>query len=126
MAVFERELMYQMLTNRDWVGLFNTLTTHAKELANDPITLQAVGFFETEFFADCAAYPSKVRYQRFEHISLMIELGKHGFSKAFQERFVDEKLQVIQELGLPSLFSLALSNQHRPGMRKKYKSSLSA
>jgi hypothetical protein len=106
--------MYQMLANRDWIGLSNTLTTHAKELANDPITQQAVGFFETEFFADCSGYPSKVRYQKFEHISLMIELGKHGFSKAFQNRFVDEKLQVMQELGLPSLLSFALSNQHRP------------
>lgn len=114
MAVFERESMYQMLANRDWIGLSNTLTTHAKELANDPITQQAVGFFETEFFADCSGYPSKVRYQKFEHISLMIELGKHGFSKAFQNRFVDEKLQVMQELGLPSLLSFALSNQHRP------------
>jgi len=113
-AVFERESMYQMLANRDWIGLSNTLTTHAKELANDPITQQAVGFFETEFFADCAGYPSKVRYQKFEHISLMIELGKHGFSRAFQDRFVDEKLQVMQELGLPSLLSFALSNQHRP------------
>lgn len=114
MAVFERESMYQMLANRDWIGLSNTLTTHAKELANDPITQQAVGFFETEFFADCAEYPSKVRYQKFEHISLMIELGKHGFSRAFQDRFVDEKLQVMQELGLPSLLSFALGNQHRP------------
>lgn len=114
MAVFERESMYQMLANRDWIGLSNTLTTHAKELANDPITQQAVGFFETEFFADCAGYPSKVRYQKFEHISLMIELGKHGFSRAFQDRFVDEKLQVMQELGLPSLLSFALTNQHRP------------
>lgn len=114
MPVFERESMYQMLANRDWIGLCNTLTTYAKELANDPITQQAVGFFETEFFADCAGYPSKVRYQKFEHISLMIELGKHGFSKAFQDRFVDEKLRVMQELGLPSLLSFALSNQHRP------------
>jgi hypothetical protein len=106
--------MYQMLANRDWVALSNTLMTHAKELANDPITKQAVGFFETEFFADCAGYPSKIRYQKFEHISLMIELGKHGFSKAFQERFVDEKLMVMQELALPSLLSFALNNQHRP------------
>lgn len=114
MAVFERESMYQMLANRDWEGLSNTLTNHARELANDPITQQAVGFFETEFFADCAGYPSRVRYQKFEHISLMIELGKHGFSKAFQERFIDEKLKVMQELGLPSLLSFALNNQHRP------------
>ncbi|MGJ7513040.1 DUF2726 domain-containing protein [Pseudomonas baetica] len=114
MAVFERESMYQMLANRDWEGLSNTLVVHAKELTNDPITQQAVGFFETEFFADCADYPSKARYQKFEHIALMIELGKHGFSKAFQDRFVDEKLKVMQELSLPSLLSFALSNQHRP------------
>lgn len=114
MAVFERESIYRMLHVRDWEGLANTLTTHARELANDPITQQAVGFFETEFFADCAGYPSRVRYQRFEHISLMIELGKHGFSRAFQERFVDEKLKVMQELELPSLLSFALNNQHRP------------
>lgn len=114
MAVFERESMYQMLANRDWEGLSNTLVEHAKALTNDPITQQAVGFFETEFFADCAGYPSKTRYQKFEHIALMIELGKHGFSRAFQDRFVDEKLKVMQELSLPSLLSFALSNQHRP------------
>jgi hypothetical protein len=57
MAIFERESMYQMLANRDWVALSNTLMTHAKELANDPITKQAVGFFETEFFSDCTGYP---------------------------------------------------------------------
>lgn len=56
MAVFERETMFQMLANRDWEGLSNTLVEHARALTNDPITQQAVGFFETEFFADCAGY----------------------------------------------------------------------
>lgn len=114
MAAFERESMYQMLANRDWEGLSNTLVSHAKELKNDPITLQAVAIFENEFFAHSSSHASAVRYQSFESIAVMIELGKHGFSKAFTDRFVDEKLKVMQELEMPSLLSFALSNQHRP------------
>lgn len=114
MAAFERESMYQMLANRDWEGLSNTLVSHAKELKNDPITLQAVAIFENEFFAHGSSHASAVRYQSFESIAVMIELGKHGFSKAFIDRLVDEKLKVMQELEMPSLLSFALSNQHRP------------
>lgn len=56
--------MYRMLANRDWVDLPNPLTTHAKDLANDRITQQAVAFLETGFFADCAGSPNKVSYQK--------------------------------------------------------------
>jgi len=48
----------------------------------------------------------------------MIELGKHGLSKAFPGRFIDEKLKVMKELEMPSLLSVALSNQHRPLAKK--------
>ncbi|XLM19283.1 DUF2726 domain-containing protein (plasmid) [Pseudomonas sp. PLMAX] len=113
-AAFDRESMYHMLAKRDWEGLSNTLVTHAKELKNDPVTQQAIQFFESDFFADSAGYASKVRYQKFETIALMIELGKHGFSRGFLDRFVDEKLKVMQELNMSSLLSFAISNQHRP------------
>jgi len=118
MAIFDRESMYLMLQKHDWDGLAATLVKHEKELKNDPITQQAVMIFESEYFADCAGYASKTRYQKFENISVMIELGRHGFSKAFQERFIDEKLKVMEELGMDSLLSYALSKQHRPAAQK--------
>lgn len=114
MARFERESMYQMLAARDWTALADTLVKHAKELQGDPVAAQAVSFFEAEYFNDVLGYVGKARYRKFEDVSLMIELGKHGFSKAFTNRFIDEKLTLMQELEMPSALSYALSNQHRP------------
>lgn len=114
MATFERESMYQMLAARDWTALAAVLVKHVKELQGDPVAAQAVCIFEAEYFNDMQGYKGKVRYRKFEDISVMIELGKHGFSKAFIDRFIDEKLALMQELEMPSALSYALNNQHRP------------
>lgn len=75
---------------------------------------QVTTFFEAEFFEFTRPLPPAERAKQFEHTNLIIELGQHGFSQAFVDNFVDERLKLMQETQHSALLNYAQTYQHRP------------
>ena len=58
--------------------------------------------------------PAAERSRQFEYTNLIIELNQHGFSQGFVDRFVDERLKLMQETNHSALLNYAQTHQHRP------------
>lgn len=113
---FEREDLFRMLAAQDWDGIGKVLHENAKAVRsnNDPIIQQAINFFEAEFFTYASSLTPQGRKRRFESTHLIIEMGRHGFSSTFVDRFVDERLQLLRDMNSSNLLDYAKSHQYRP------------
>lgn len=116
----EREQLFQLLAKQDWDQIAKILYRNIKELRGsvDPIVQQAIGYFEAEFFAFTRDLDPKEKIKKFEYPSLIIELNQHGFSSSFVNRFIDERLALLQELNSSILLDYAKSHQNRPLAKK--------
>lgn len=110
----DREQLYTLLAQKDWEAIGKIIYKHKKARTQDPFLAQATVFFEAEFFAFAEPLPPADRTKQFEFANLIIELGQHGFSQAFVDRFVDERLKLMQETKHSALLSYAQSHQNRP------------
>ncbi|WP_437884434.1 DUF2726 domain-containing protein [Pseudomonas sp. LRF_L74] len=75
---------------------------------------QVTTFFEAELFTFAEPLQAAQRAKQFEFTNLIIALGQHGFSQGFVDRFVDERLKLMQETKHSALLNYAQSYQHRP------------
>jgi hypothetical protein len=122
----DREHLYALLVQKDWEAIGKIIYKNKKAKTQDPFLTQVITHFETEFFAFAEPLPSAERAKQFEFTSLIIELGQHGFSQAFVNRFVDERLKLMQETNHSALLNYAQSHQHRPLAKQIIQSFLQA
>lgn len=122
----DREQLYKLLAQKDWEAIGKIIYKHKKANAEDPFLAQITTFFETEFFAFTEPLSAVERAKQFEFTNLIIELGQHGFSQNFVDRFVDERLKLMQETKHSALLSYAQSYQHRPLAKQIIQSFLQA
>ena len=110
----DREQLYTLLAQKDWEAIGKIIYKNKKARAQDPFLAQVTTFFEAEFFAFAEPLQAAERAKQFEFTNLIIELGQHGFSQGFVDRFVDERLKLMQETKHSALLNYAQSYQHRP------------
>ncbi|MHC8370417.1 DUF2726 domain-containing protein [Pseudomonas sp. MDT1-85] len=110
----DREQLYKLLAQKDWEAIGKILYKNKKARTQDPFLSQVTTFFEAEFFSFAEPLPPAARAKQFEYTNLIIELGQHGFSQTFVERFVDERLKLMQETKHSALLNYAQTHQHRP------------
>ena len=110
----DREQLYTLLAQKDWQAIGKIIYKNKKARTQDPFLAQVTAFFEAEFFTFAEPLPAAERAKQFEFTNLIIELGQHGFSQAFVDRFVDERLKLMQETKSSALLNYAQSYQHRP------------
>lgn len=110
----DREQLYKLLAQKDWEAIGKILYKNKKARTQDPFLSQVTTFFETEFFTFAEPLPPAARAKQFEFTNLIIELGQHGFSQAFVDRFVDERLKLMRETNHSALLNYAQTHQHRP------------
>ncbi|RMO93626.1 hypothetical protein ALP36_200120 [Pseudomonas syringae pv. coriandricola] len=110
----DREQLYTFLAQKDWEAIGKIIYKNKKAKTHDPFLAQVTSFFEAEFFTFAAPLPPVERAKQFEFTNLIIELGQHGFSQSFVDRFVDERLKLMQETKHAALLNYAQSYQHRP------------
>ncbi|AZE41598.1 hypothetical protein C4K05_2258 [Pseudomonas chlororaphis subsp. aureofaciens] len=110
----DREQLYKLLAQKDWEAIGKILYKNKKARTQDPFLSQVTTFFEAEFFTFAEPLPPAARAKQFEFTNLIIELGQHGFSQTFVDRFVDERLKLMQETKHSALLNYAQTHQHRP------------
>lgn len=114
MCMEDIEQLYTLLVQKDWEAIGKVIYKHKRARMQDPFLDQVTAFFEAEFFTFAEPLAAAERAKQFEFTNLIIELGQHGFSKNFVDRFVDERLKLMQETKNSALLSYAQSYQHRP------------
>lgn len=114
----DREQLYTLLAQKDWDAIGKIIYKNKKAKKQDPFLTQVTTFFEAEFFEFTRPLPPAERARQFEHTNLIIELGQHGFSQAFVDNFVDERLKLMQETQHSALLNYAQTYQHRPLAQK--------
>ncbi|WP_181265821.1 DUF2726 domain-containing protein [Pseudomonas aeruginosa] len=122
----DREHWFTLLAQKDWEAIGKLLYEKKKAKAQDPYLAQMTGFFETEFFSFSESLQPSERSRQFESTNLLIELNQHGFSQDFVNRFVDERLKLMQETKHSALLNYAQSHQHRPLAKEIIQSFLQA
>ncbi|ROM19256.1 hypothetical protein BK643_00780 [Pseudomonas protegens] len=110
----DREQLYTLLAQKNWEAIGKIIYKNKKARAQDPFLAQVTTFFEVEFFSFAESLSAAERAKQFEFTNLIIELGQHGFSQGFVDRFVDERLKLMQETRHSALLNYAQSYQHRP------------
>lgn len=110
----DREQLYALLAQKDWEAIGKVIYRNKKAKTQDPFLIQITEYFEAEFFSFAAPLSAAERTKQFEFTNLIIELGQHGFSQGFVDRFVDERLKLMQETKHSALLNYAQSYQHRP------------
>ncbi|WP_225927249.1 hypothetical protein [Pseudomonas ekonensis] len=118
----DREQLYALLAQKDWEAIGKVIYKNKKTKTQDPFLNQVTEYFEAEFFTFAASLPAAERTKQFEFTNLIIELGQHGFSQSFVDRFVDERLKLMQETKHHALLNYAQSYQHRPLAKQIIKS----
>lgn len=103
-----------MLVNKEWDSIAKTMYRNATLIGSDPIFAQAIKLFESEFFSETDQLPPNEKRKVYEYPSLVIELGRHAFSKTFVEKFIDSKLNLLRSTHSESLLSYASQHQNRP------------
>ncbi len=106
--------------------MVSSCTREKKAKVQDPYLAQMTGFFETEFFSFSESLQPSERSRQFGSTNLLIELNQHGFSQDFVNRFVDERLKLMQETKHSALLNYAQSHQHRPLAKEIIQSFLQA
>ncbi|CDF92332.1 MULTISPECIES: DUF2726 domain-containing protein [unclassified Pseudomonas] len=122
----DREHWFTLLAQKDWEAIGKLLYQKKKAKVQDPYLAQMTGFFETEFFSFAEPLQPVERSRQFESTNLLIELNQHGFSQDFVDRFVDERLKLMQETKHSGLLNYAQSHQHRPLAKEIIQSFLQA
>ncbi|UQI31955.1 DUF2726 domain-containing protein [Pseudomonas bijieensis] len=122
----DREHWFTLLAQKDWEAIGKLLYEKKKGKVQDPYLAQMTGFFETEFFSFAELLQPVERSRQFEFTNLLIELNQHGFSQDFVDRFVDERLKLMQETKHSALLNYAQSHQHRPLAKEIIQSFLQA
>lgn len=110
----DREQLYKLLSQKDWEAIGKILYKNKKARTQDPFLSQVTTFFEAEFFTFAEPLPPAARAKQFEFTNLIIELGQHGFSQTFVDRFVDERLKLMQQTNHSALLNYAQTHQQRP------------
>ncbi|MEE4227641.1 DUF2726 domain-containing protein [Pseudomonas viridiflava] len=110
----DREQWFTLLAQKDWEAIGKIIYQKKKAKVQDPFLTQMTGFFESEFFTFAEPLPPAERSRQFEYTNLIIELNQHGFSQGFVDRFVDERLKLMQETKQTALLNYAQTHQHRP------------
>lgn len=110
----DREQLYKLLSQKDWEAIGKILYKNKKARTQDPFLSQVTTFFEAEFFTFAEPLPPAARAKQFEFTNLIIELGQHGFSQTFVDRFVDERLKLTQQTNHSALLNYAQTHQQRP------------
>ncbi|AAO58200.1 DUF2726 domain-containing protein [Pseudomonas syringae group genomosp. 3] len=110
----DREQWFTLLAQKDWEAIGKIIYQKKKAKVQDPFLTQMTGFFESEFFTFAEPLPPAERSRQFEYTNLIIELNQHGFSQGFVDRFVDERLKLMQETKHTALLNYAQTHQHRP------------
>lgn len=105
--------MYTLLAQKDWEAIDKIIYKNKKARTQDPFLTQVTTFFEAEFFTFAEPLQAAQRAKQFEFTNLIIELGQHSFSQGFVDRFVDERLKLMQETKHSALLNYAQSYQHR-------------
>jgi len=116
--VFDRELMFQMLFNKEWDGLAKILYENSGLIQSDPVINQAIQLFESEYFSDIQDLNPKEKLSALEYPGIVLDLKQKSFSDKFIVRFINEKLQVMQLLNSEGLISFAASHQKNPLAQK--------
>ena len=112
--MLDRELLFQMLVNKKWDSIAKTMYQNSKLISSDPVLLQAIQLFESEFFVETDSLPPSEKKKVYEYPSLVIELNQHAFSKSFVETFIDRKLVLLKETNSDHLLSYAAQHRDRP------------
>lgn len=112
--MIDRELLFQMLANKEWDSIAKTMYRNSKLIGSDPVFLQAIQLFESEFFVETDPLPPSEKKKVYEYPNLVIELNQHAFSKSFVETFIDRKLALLKETNSDHLLSYAVQYQNRP------------
>lgn len=112
--MLDRELLFQMLVNKEWDSIAKTMYSNSKLIGSDPVFLQAIQLFESEFFVETDPLPPSEKKKVYEYPNLVIELKQHAFSKSFVENFIDRKLTLLKETNSDHLLSYAGQHQDRP------------
>ncbi len=110
----DREHWFTLLAQKNWEAIGKIIYQKKKARVQDPHLTQMVGFFESEFFVFAESLTAAERSKQFEYTNLIIELNQHGFSQGFVDRFVDERLKLMQETNHSALLNYAQTHQHRP------------
>lgn len=116
--MFERERLFQLLAKKEWNEIAKILHKNPGIIHTDVIIQQAIKLFENEFFADIQPLNAKEKFSRFEFIGLVVDAKQSSFSKSFVDRFIDEKLMILNELQSADLIGFASHHQHRPLAKK--------
>lgn len=112
--MFDREILFQMLANKEWESIAKIMYENANLIKSDPVFAQATKLFESEFFAKTDLLSGSEKKKVYQYPWQVIELRKHGFSQAFVDNFVDRYLLLLKENNHPSLLNYASQHQDRP------------
>jgi hypothetical protein len=126
--MFDQEKIYQMLYEKQWMSLCETLFTASKyskdsdiNLTSDPIVLQAIKVFENEFLSDIETLPIEKKSKIYKEAVPLLQMEKKLFSEKFNSELVKSKLNFLYENDRNSLMSYISTNQNHPLAKKLIK-----
>jgi hypothetical protein len=126
--MFNQEKIYQMLYEKQWTSLCETLFKASKyskdsviNLASDPIVLQAIKVFENEFLSDIETLPIEKKSKIYKESFPLLQLENKLFSEKFKSELVESKLNFLDENDSNSLMSYISTYQNHPLAKKLIK-----
>lgn len=110
----DREILFQMLANKDWDHLSEIIYQHKDVLKTDPIIQHAVRLFEQEFIGHVRLLSASDRLAKLRHITLIIESNRRSFATDFVNQAIDAKLEALNEMRSPAFVGYASQYLDRP------------
>jgi hypothetical protein len=125
--MFDQEKIYQMLYDKEWVSLCETIFNTSKyskdseSLSSDLIVLQTIKVFEDEFLTDIETLSLKKKSKIYAEAIPLLLMEKKLFTKKFTSKLIESKLNFLYENDQPGFISYYSTNQNHPLANKLMK-----
>lgn len=110
--MLDRELLFQLLFDKEWERLSEQLYVHRKLLNQDQVLQQVANLFDTEFLGHLRGLTALEQVKTTRHISLVIASERREFKESFWRPLIEIKLQAMYEVKDKSLPSVASEWAH--------------
>ncbi len=109
-----RELLFQMLANKDWDQLSEFIYENRSILHTDLIIQHAVKLFEQEFLGHVQTLEVHDQVAKLRNVTLIIESNRKSFAKDFVNQVIDTKIIALHKTQSTAFAGYASQYLDRP------------
>lgn len=109
-----RELLFQMLAEKDWDRLSEIIYEHRSNLRADLIIQHAVRLFEQEFLGHVQTLEAHDQVAKLRHVTLIIESNRKSFAENFVNQVIDTKIIALHKTQSTAFAGYASQYLDRP------------